>query len=96
MVNKMGYRTFRYRRNGKEIESKIFDSDLIPEGDGWVGSPAKVEPAPEIKPDKPVQADISKAIDMAVRAAVKSTEERMRKEFAASSSKKKGKGGENA
>lgn len=42
----MGQRTYMYRLNGKNIESKVFDSDAIPEG--WVDSPAKV------KEEKPV------------------------------------------
>lgn len=35
----MGNPTWRYRRVGDKIESRIFDSDNLPEG--WEDSPAK-------------------------------------------------------
>lgn len=39
----MGEQTWMYKRRYGRIESKIFDSDEIPEG--WVDSPAKVAAA---------------------------------------------------
>lgn len=37
----MGFRCWRYRANGSEIEAKLFeDADEVP--DGWCDSPAKV------------------------------------------------------
>lgn len=37
----MGNPTWMYKRRYGKVESKVFDSDEIP--DGWVDSPAKVE-----------------------------------------------------
>lgn len=43
----MGEQTWMYRRKGEEVEGKIFDSEAIPEGEGWVDSPSKVDEAPQ-------------------------------------------------
>lgn len=48
----MGQPTFMYRRKDGNVESKVFDSDAIPEG--WVDTPTKLppilEPTPKPKP----------------------------------------------
>ena len=45
----MGFPTHRYRLNNGQVESKIFDSDAIPEG--WVDTPAKLTKAePKAEP----------------------------------------------
>lgn len=47
----MGVPTFMYRRaEDGSVESRVFDSDAIPEG--WVDSPAKVEEMPVVKARK--------------------------------------------
>lgn len=49
-------RTFRYRMG----ESRIFDSpESVPNGEGWVDSPAKVLPAPEREPPEMIPAPLA-------------------------------------
>lgn len=40
----MGHPCWRYRSGKKEgeFESKLFDSDEVPEGEGWIDSPARI------------------------------------------------------
>ena len=46
-------RTFRYRLG----EARIFENpESVPEGEGWVDSPAKVRPMPQIQPVEAVSA----------------------------------------
>ena len=64
----MGHRCWRYRANGSEIESVIFeDSDSVP--DGWFDSPAKVTLEP-----KPKRKRRTKAEMQAARAALEAEE----------------------
>lgn len=49
----MGALTFMYRLRSDGIEARVFDSDLIPEAQGWHDSPGAAESAGVFSPDKP-------------------------------------------